>query len=51
MKKRKVMIVLILLDESREKTNEELEEEIREAVSCTNLPWCAETEKVKIIEE
>lgn len=51
MKKRKVMIILTLLDESREKTNEEIEEEIREELSCTNFPWCAETEKVKIIEE
>lgn len=51
MKKRMVMIVFSLVEESREKTNKELEEEIKKELSRITLPWCKEVEEVKVIEE
>jgi hypothetical protein len=51
MKKKVVMIIFSLVEESREKTNKELEEEIRKELSSIILPWCKEIEDVKVIEE
>lgn len=45
------MLVLSLVEESREKTNEEIEEEILREFSATLIPWCKKIEKVKVIEQ
>ena len=45
------MIILSLIEESQEKTNKELEEEMREELTGTVFPWCKGIEKIKVIEE
>lgn len=49
---RKATITVYLVEESAEKTKEELEDEIFEAISERALiPWIAEVEKVEVIQE
>ena len=45
------MITLSLIEESQDKTNEELQKEIMEELSEVCFPWCRGIEEVKIIEE
>jgi hypothetical protein len=51
LKQRKVLVILSLLDESDDLTNEALEQEIQGGLSGTCIPWCKKVEKVRIIEE
>ncbi|MCK4477522.1 hypothetical protein KAU88_03215 [Candidatus Bathyarchaeota archaeon] len=51
MKTKKVMILISLVEESREKTNEEIEGEILQELSADLIPWCKEIESVKVVEE
>jgi len=51
LKKRKVLIVLSLVDESNSQTNEDLEREIKEELSDTFIPWCRRIDRVRIIED
>jgi hypothetical protein len=48
---RKVRIVLSLVEESREKTDKELEDEMTATLSDTCFPWCKGIEQIKIIDE
>jgi hypothetical protein len=52
MKTKKAVITILLVEESREKSNEELEKEIFESFlkSLPMIPWFAQVEKVKVIE-
>jgi hypothetical protein len=45
------MIILSLLEESKGKTNKELQKEIMEELSGVYFPWCKGIEEIKIIEE
>lgn len=51
MKQRKVHIVLSLVEESREKTDKELEDEITAELSDICFPWCKGIEQIKIIDK
>jgi len=51
MRSKKVIIVYSLVEESQERTNEELEEEISAELSNVWCPWCKAVEKVNVIEE
>jgi hypothetical protein len=51
MKNRKIMVIFSLVEESQEKTNKELEEEISKELSRVLLPWCKTIEIVKVVEE
>ena len=51
MKQKKVTILCSLVEESQEKTNEEIEDEILKELSVTWIPWCKQIEKVKVLEE
>jgi len=51
MKNRKIMVIFSLVDESREKTSRELEEEISKELSNILLPWCETIEKVEVVDE
>ena len=51
MKNRKIMVTFSLVDESQEKTNEELKEEISKEVSSILLPWCKAIERVEVIDK
>jgi hypothetical protein len=51
LKQRKVMIILSLLEESKEKTNKELQKEMMEELSKVYFPWCKGIEEIKVIEE
>ena len=51
MKNRKIMVTFSLVEESRGKTNEELEEEISEELSSVLLPWCKSIEIVQVVDE
>ena len=51
MKTRKVLIQISLVDESHEKTDEEIENEILHELRASSIPWCREVEKVELIEE
>jgi len=50
---KKTTITISLLEESEEKTNEELEEEIFQELSkiASRIPWCKEIEKVIVFFE
>jgi|YelNatPaOPRAMG01_1025707.scaffolds.fasta_scaffold06301_1 hypothetical protein len=52
MKTKKAVITILLVRESEEKSNEELEKEIFESLrkSSPMIPWFARVEKVKVIE-
>ena len=45
------MVTFSLVDESQEKTNEELKEEISKEVSSILLPWCKAIERVEVIDK
>lgn len=47
---KKATIVISLVEESKEKTNQELEKEIYKALSemPTKIPWMKKVEKVKV---
>ena len=49
---KKVVIIITLIDESKEKRNEELEREIFEELmrNPTVIPWMKEVEKVEVKE-
>jgi hypothetical protein len=51
MKNRKVMVIFSLVEESRGKTNGELEEEISKELSNILLPWCEAIERVEVVDE
>lgn len=51
MKERKVMIILSLIEESKEKTCKELQKEIMDELSGVCFPWCKGIQILKIIEE
>jgi RNase P/RNase MRP subunit POP5 len=51
MRNRKIMVTFSLVEESQEKTNKELEEEISKELSHVLLPWCKAIERVKVVEE
>jgi len=51
LKQRKVMIILSLLEESKGKTDKELQKEVMEGLSGVYFPWCKGIEEIKIIEE
>jgi hypothetical protein len=52
MKTKKAIITILLVRESEEKSNEELEKEIYESLrkGFPMIPWFAKVEKVKVIE-
>ncbi|MEM3760245.1 MAG: hypothetical protein QXZ02_03930 [Candidatus Bathyarchaeia archaeon] len=52
MKTKKALITILLVKESEEKSNKELEKEIFESLrkSLPMIPWFASVEKVKIME-
>jgi len=45
------MVIFSLVEESREKTSRELEEEISKELSSTLLPWCEAIERVEVVDE
>ena len=45
------MVTFSLVEESREKTSKELEEEISKEFSHILLPWCKTIERVEVVEE
>jgi hypothetical protein len=51
MKIKKAVITILLVEESREKSDEELEREIFESLlkNLPMIPWFAQVEKVKVI--
>jgi hypothetical protein len=49
MKTRKAVIEISLVEESKEKTNEEIEKEILQELSAASIPWCKKIENVKIV--
>lgn len=51
-KTKKVMIVISLVDEAQEETNEAIEKEIFEELSkdLPKIPWCKKVEKVEVVE-
>ncbi len=53
MKTKKVIIVISLVEESVEKTNEEIEKEILQELAddMPIIPWLESVEKVTVIEE
>jgi predicted transcriptional regulator len=51
MKNRKIMVTFSLVEESREKTSKDLEEEVSKELSTILLPWCKAIERVKVVEE
>jgi len=52
MKAKRAVITILLVEESREKSSEELEKEIFESLlkSLPMIPWFAQVEKVKVME-
>lgn len=52
MKKKKVIIVISLVDEAQEKTNEAIEKEIFQELSkdLPKIPWFRKLEKVEVME-
>ena len=52
MKTKKAVITILLVEESQEKSNEELQKEIFESLlkSLPMIPWFAQVEKVKVME-
>lgn len=53
MKTKKAFITILLVKESEEKTNEEIEKEIFESLSkgLPRIPWLAKVEKVVVRED
>jgi hypothetical protein len=51
LEKKKVMIILSLVEESKEIANAEIQQEISSALQEVCLPWCKEIEMTKVIEE
>ena len=51
MKNRKIMVTFSLVEESREKTSRELEEEISKELSSILLPWCKTIERVEVVDK
>lgn len=51
-KNKKVIITIQLVEESAEKSNEEIEKEIFESLSkgLPRIPWLAEVKKVRVLE-
>ena len=52
MKTKKVMIIISLVDEAQEETNEAIEKEIFQELSkdLSKIPWCRKLEKVEVME-
>ena len=50
MKTRKALIEISLVEESKERTNEEIEREILRELSTSSIPWCKKIENVKVAE-
>jgi len=52
MKTKKVMIIISLVDETQEETNEAIEKEIFQELSkdLPRIPWCKKLEKVEVME-
>lgn len=52
MKTKKVMIIVSLVNEAREETNETIEKEIFQELSknLPTIPWCKKLEKVEVME-
>lgn len=50
---KKAVIILTLVDESREKSNDELEKEIFDELSRApgKIPWMKQVKKVEIVED
>jgi hypothetical protein len=50
---KKAVIIISLVEQSIERTNEEIEKEILNAISeeSTKIPWLKEVEKVKVTKE
>jgi len=48
---KKATIVISLVEESMEVSNEEIEREIREELKDLPIPWCKKVEKVTVTEE
>jgi len=50
MKTKKAVIVVLLVEESKEVPNEEIEKEIREELSrdLPRIPWCKKVERVTV---
>ena len=53
MKTKKVVIVISLVEEAQEETNEMIEKEIFQELSkdLPKIPWCKKVEKVEVVEE
>ena len=51
MKNRKIVVTFSLVEESKEKTSKELEEEISKELPTILFPWCKAIERVKVVEE
>jgi len=52
MKTKKVIIIISLVDEAQEETNETIEKEIFQELSkdLPTIPWCKKLEKVEVME-
>jgi hypothetical protein len=51
MRKRRAMILVSLVDESSERTCDEIEREILRELSAASIPWCKKIESVKVLED
>jgi hypothetical protein len=53
MKTKKAIIVISLVDEAQEETNEAIEKEIFQELSKEppKIPWCKKVEKVEVVEK
>jgi hypothetical protein len=50
MKTKKAIITITLVEESQQKANQEIENEILQELTPQQIPWCRKIETVKIIE-
>ena len=52
MKTKKVIIIISLVDEAQEETNETIEKEIFQELlrDLPKIPWCKKVEKVEVME-
>jgi hypothetical protein len=51
LKKKILIISALLVPESWEKSEEELEDDIRRGLSPKDIPWCEKIEKVRVLSE
>jgi len=50
MRTKKAVITILLVKESEEKSNKEIEEEILKELECLRIPWMDNVEKVTVLD-